>query len=224
MNLLILTKLLKNKWTWIILAFVLLMAAVWVLLHLYQKEKADRIRWQNNYTSSTIIWQFGKDKLGRTQTRVKQLTLKQGELTSELYLKDSMLLSIVKELRLSDVKIRNLNRVIAMQLESGNSGTTVIVRDTIYTSTLTAALNSLTVADSNLYFKAGWTDPDSVNWIYSYNEEIIYWTEMKRTLYNKRGNKRFFLWRWMFPKRIPVTTIKSTNKNSKINATEITIL
>ena len=164
------------------------------------------------------------DELGRTQTEVKQLILKKGELTSELYLKDSTLLNIVTEMELSGVKIRNLKQVIALQLKSKNSGTGSIIQDTSYTPTLLRPLNSLTVSDSNLVFEAGWTNPDSVNWVYTYNEDILYWTEMKPTLYNRKGNKRFIVWRWFFPKKKPVTTVKSTNKNSKINAVEVTVI
>lgn len=224
MALALLTKLLKNKWTWIIAAFILLCIALWIIFSMYQKERTDRIRWQNNYTETTITLADTKDELGRTQTNVSKLTLRGKELTSKLYQKDSTLSNIVSELRLSNVKIRNLKQVIAIQLESGNSGTTTIRYDTIYSVTEVQPVYSLIVADSNLYFKAGWTTPDSVSWVYTYNEKILYWTEMKPNLYNKRGNKRFFLWRWIFPKKKPVTTVKSTNKNSKINAIEITIM
>lgn len=222
MNLLLIKKLLSNKWTWIALAFLALSITLYTYRKMYQHEKAEHIRWQSNYTESTVEFEETKDELGRTQTRVKKLVLSKREIGAELFLKDSLLFTLNKELKLSDVKIRNLEKTIIMNLQSSNTGTTYI-HDTTYVDKPLDTFQILQVQDSNLYFQAEWASKDTVDWLYTYAEDIYYWTVLQPTLYNKKGRKRFVVWRWVFPKPKAVTTIKSTNKNSKIKATEITV-
>ena len=187
-----------------------------------RNQKQETERWRNNYrTTQTELIQT-VDKLGRTQSEVASLQFTKSELSSELYQTDSVVQFLMRELKLSGVRIKHLEWSLGAALHTGNSGTvqidTIMEVDTLYME----PISQFIVNDSNLFFK-GVIRQDSLDWEYTYTEEILAWVEQYPTLYKKNGERRCKLWIWLFPKRKPKTFIKSTNPRSTIKATEIQI-
>jgi hypothetical protein len=217
-KLIVILKIVKKYWYIIPIALFLVFFGLSKYWKNQAKENDIRAdRWKSNYDNITTDYKQTKDELGRTETRVKTLSITKKELQSTLYKKNKVLADLKKELEYSNVKIKDLESTIISNLNSSNEGTTVI-HDTIFKRQPKKTYDYLSVSDSYLNFEAWWMHKDSVEWFYDYNETIYYWTEMKHRLYNDKGNKRFFLWRWLWPDKHPVTTVKSLNPNSKIKA------
>ncbi|MCF8218731.1 MAG: hypothetical protein K9J21_07090 [Bacteroidales bacterium] len=224
-KLLIIWKLIKKYW-WVLLVVVFIIMTVLIKHYKgkaeYEAARADR--WKSNHDELRLDYKQTKDKLGRTETRVKEYKITIDELQSDFYRKNNSLKTLRKELRMSEVTISNLQKALKMKLESSNKGETVI-RDTILEKKEPRRnFDYLEVDDGFLDFEAYWMEKDSVDWFYNYTETIYYWTEMKPTLYNDKGNKRFFLWRWIWPQKHPVTKTKSINPNSTIKGKKYKIV
>jgi hypothetical protein len=216
----IIWKFLKNYW-W---AGLILLVLVFFGFTKYWKNQAEQNdaranRWKSNYDNMVTDYRQTKDKLGRTETTVKKLRISKKELQSDLYKKNKVLADLKKELEYSNVKIKDLENTIIAELSSSNQGTTVII-DTLFKEKPKERYDYMHVTDNFLSFKAWWLEVDSVQWLYEYNETIYYWTELRTRMYNDEGNKRFFLWRWIWPDKRPVTKVKSINSNSEIKAKE----
>jgi hypothetical protein len=217
----------KSNWQkLLIIILILATGAFYGLYQIYhgkfQSQQQRANRWKENYDQQTIKHEKTKDELGRTERRVRELKITTEELQSVKYEQNQRIQKLLDELEYSNVKIEDLEETLITEMESKNKGTTVI-RDTIIQQPPDKAHHYLHVQDTFMDFRAWWLEMSNVNWEYQYNETIYYWTELKPTIYNKNGNKRFFLWRWIWPDKKPVTKVKSTNPNSEINARKIKI-
>jgi len=223
MKILIIWKFIKNYW-WIFAIAIFL--AVFGLMRHYKnvaEQEAERAdRWKTNYDQETLQLEKTRDAKGRLESQVKTLKVTNRELQSAKYEKNQRIQKLLDELEYSQVKINDLEEAIVTELKSRNEGTTKI-RDTVFVDEPDTVYKHFRAADGYLDFEARWKTPQAVAWEYGYEETIYYWTEMKPTVYNGNGNKRFFLWRWIWPKKHPVTKVKSENKNSEIEAEKIQI-
>jgi hypothetical protein len=219
-------KLLLKPITWIIIICVVALIATGILWRLYQKQKETTFRWQGDYVEMTREVDTLRDAKGKLQSRVRKLIMTKTELRSDLFAKDERIQKIKDELQASNVKINRLESVLLAELHSKNEGTDTI-RDTVYIEQEdTINKRILQVQDSNLTFEATWQAGKVVPvaiWGYSYNESLLYWGEMIRRMYNDKGNKRFFLWKWICPDWEAEFHIKSLNKNSEIDAIQIDV-
>jgi len=207
-------RILQSKYLYISLFLLALLGGLWYYYTSYQTEQKEKQRWKENYENVADSLKDKQDELGRTESRVKVLRLKKGDLEEKLDEKSNLIQNLKRELEFSDIQIDRLKEVTYLNLKTEDTGKTVI-RDTIVKK---IKRDYLTVADSNLYFRAWWQKKDSVDYRYRYQEQILYWTELKRQMFNEKGNKRFFLWRWIWPNWKKETYIKSTNKESQIEA------
>lgn len=218
--------LLKKPITWLIVICILLLITTGLLWRSYQKQKETTLRWQGDYAEITRKIDTIRDEKGRLQSRVRKLTMTKAELRSDLFSKDKRIQKIKEELQASNVEINRLETALYAELQSENEGTDTI-RDTVYIEQGdTISERVLHVQDSNLTFKAIWQPTKVIpiaTWEYTYQEDIMYWGEMTRRMYNDKGNKRFFLWRWIWPDWQSEFHIKSLNENSKINAIQINV-
>ena len=210
-------KVVSNKWLYVGLILAVLIGGLFLYKSKYQSEKKEAHRWKSNYTTLVDSVKKTKDKLGRVQSTVKTLELTANELRDSLYTKDLYIEEIKRELQLSDVQLKRLQTALYIQLISQDTGKATII-DTVFVE---KKYDYLSVQDSNLTFEAWWQDKDSVDYWYQYREKILYWMDFHRKIYNEKGNKRFFLWRWIWPKWQTEGNIKSTNKNSDIEAIRI---
>lgn len=209
----------KGKWFYIFLVGLVLTSLVFIYHTLYQKERRQHQRWKSNYVSVVQDTALIHDRLRRAESRVDILSLHKKELMNNLYAKDSRLKRIKEELTNSKVKLKRLQDALYMQIMAKDTGVVQII-DTVFIEK-EPPHQYLAVNDSNLFFEAWWKHRDSVDYNYLYQEDILYWTELERKLYNGRGQKRFFLWRWLWPNWRKRTYIKSMNKNSRVNAIKV---
>jgi len=197
-------KLLLKPITWIIIICVVALIATGILWRLYQKQKETTLRWQGDYVEMTREVDTLRDAKGKLQSRVRKLIMTKTELRSDLFAKDERIQIIKDELQASNVKINRLESVLLAELHSKNEGTDTI-RDTVYIEQEDTIVVPVAI------------------WGYSYNESLLYWGEMIRRMYNDKGNKRFFLWKWICPDWEAEFHIKSLNKNSEIDAIQIDV-
>ncbi len=204
-----------------ILILVVLLLSIFILYKMYTHQVNENRKWQENYKSLTFENTNTLDALGRSQLMIRDLQMTRKELKSELFQKNKVFSELRKELQYSDVKLKNLEKVLWVQMNAKDTGITII-RDTIFVNKI-GKYDYFSIQDSNLIFEAWWQEKDSVDWYYHYTEDILYWIEKKPTLYNNLGEKRFFLWKWLFPKKQSKVYIKSTNKNSQLNVIDINV-
>jgi hypothetical protein len=202
----------------IILTAIIIIVILFAYMRFHKKESE---RWRDNYFQTCSVLEITEDNLGRTQRQVSQLILTKKELTSELSQQDSTISLLTRELKASNVKIRHLEWVMGSSVFSGNSGVSDI--DTVFVSDTVYRFPRFKVDDGNLNFLGEIRSLDSVVWDYTYSEEIISWSEMVPTLYDKNGDKRRKVWVFLFPRRSPKMFIKSTNPRSMISSTKIEI-
>jgi hypothetical protein len=180
--------------------------------YLYFKSNGNLKSWKNDYKELNEIYQAEIDERGNIQTQVRQLKLTQSQLEEQLN-------ETEKELRLSRVMIKDLQELIRIDLRVEDTGT-VRITDTVFIEKPEVRHRTFEIDDGNLNLQAWWID-SLVNYDYLYSEKILYWTELKPKIYNDKGNKRFFLWRWIWPKKQLKTYIKGTNEKSVLNAKRI---
>lgn len=209
-----------KKWIYIIGAFLIVLSVAGYYYKAYQSEKDRADRWKNNHDEMTGKFEQTKDELGRNQSRVKMLRITMSEMQSKLYESDSLISEFKAEAEASDIEIKRLKSMLKAEIQSKNEGQTVI-RDTVIIDNTNDLIR---IDDGYLHLNAWWNNQDSVNWAYQYNERIYYLESVKRKQYNEKGNKRFFLWRWIWPNWQSEITIKSTNPNSEIKAKKVDIV
>lgn len=210
---------------WWILAIAVFLAVFGLMRHyknVADREAARADRWKSNYDQETLQLEKTRDAKGRLESQVRTLEVTKRELQSAKYEKNQRIQKLLDELEYSQVKIEDLEQAIVTELASRNTGETQIT-DTVFMDAPDTVYKHFSADDGYLDFEARWQDPQAVAWKYEYGETIYYWTEMKPTIYNNKGEKRFFLWRWIWPRKHPVTKIKSENKNSEIDAEKIKV-
>jgi len=225
---------LKNKWFYVVLVIGGLLAILFVYKGKFQSEKQMREKWKDNYLTLVDSVKKTKDQLGRTQSRIVMLQLTATELRDSLYLQDYYIEEIKQEMERSNVKLERLQSVMLTQLISADTGVTKVV-DTFEKEEQSMIL----VSDDHLTFEAWWRQKDSVDYTYQYQEKILHWYDFKRQMYTRKGERRLFLWRWLWPdqpergrKRLFFVrwiwpnwevegSVKSTNPKSDIEAVQI---
>jgi hypothetical protein len=200
---------------YLIAAILFLTIVSGVLGYLYYNINKNLKTWKNDYKELNEIYYTEVDLRGNIQTQVRQLKLTQSQLEEQLNEAEN-------ELKLSRVRIKDLQELIKIDLRAEDTGT-VEITDTVFINQPEQRYRIFNINDGNLNLQAWWID-SIINYDYLYEERILYWTELKPKIYNDKGNKRFFLWRWIWPKKQPKTYIKGTNDNSIINAEKIETL
>jgi len=214
-----LLKIFKNKWTWIILVFIILVGYGYTNHVLYVHQRKQAKQWKANFQTTQSKVDSSLDLLGRKQYIIKQLQFTTRQFKQQLENKNTILHKYLKEIQASRIKIRHLKKFISANISSNNSGVSVI-HDTIIDS---LRKHSFKVSDGYLFFHATWLMNDSIHWNYLYKEKVYVWTIKKRDMKTKKGKKRFFLARWFVPRWKIQVHIKSNNPKSLIKATQVNI-
>ena len=199
---------------------IILLVGGFILYTLWQNNKDKAERWQGNYYETS-------ERLKDSTSRIKTLRVSARELQSKRAEQDSVLSYFRSKLEDKDIKISQLQSALNTALLAKGSGKTEIT-DTVFVtdSSKLDTLKRFNVDDGYLDFEGSF-DPikvDSIEYNYSYEDEIFIATYLERKMYNSNGNKRFILWRWLFPQwQATGITADSKNPDSDIDITKLEI-
>lgn len=179
----VLLKLLKNKWTWIILGFIILLLAVIILSAKVSNLRIDNQRMTENYNITNTELIMVKDENGKLSSKQQELNLTYEE---TLQLKDeriSELLTVIEKRK--DIKPKNLDRISVVEFEVKDTIKNVIpTRDSINPQIIMMSFDDGFLSSNITFNERDWIADQE--YIYTDEEsEICYYSRSPLKLFKK---------------------------------------
>jgi hypothetical protein len=212
-----------NKIKLILTLLLLLLISIGVIVFTYKqykKEKTNSLRWEQNYDASNKSNKNYIDLNNQLVTRANEYNFTIKELRRSKSSGDSLLRLAYETINARDAKLRKVEELYQIAIESRNEGTTVVSFEPIGALSIPedipagAKLKYINIVDGFLNEDLIISNDSLVHWDYSYTEEIIIVDNLIRKP-NKKGEQVFILFRWL-RRWVPVTDISSNNPNSEV--------
>jgi len=196
---------------------VLLLIGNIVLFKLYRKEVKRKNLWQDNYITEHMMvkmWE-GRNSIWITQSKDYNFRIK--DLKGKIDFKDSVISKLNYTLFTQDKKLKEVKDVLFATIQAHGEGGTGLKDSTVGIGVgmeIASSEPKYALIKDGYLTQSLFIFPDTLTYQYDYIEEInVLVTKMRKL--NKKGNKVFFLWRWLQPWD-DMTTVSSSNPNSRI--------
>lgn len=216
----------KKNWKNITIIFIIIFVLFIVLNKLIKENRQlqESVNmWTENYLTTVDSVIYYKDKAGDVVTRYKELEIEYKDFISKKYDQDKLISKIKNELKNSNFKNKQLQEALESILIVHGQGPMSV--DTVYVDTMNKEYEHIYFCDDYLMFdgyKAFDTNHAYAN--YFYGDTILSLFVLEKTPYNREGEKRFFLWRLLFPRYKMEGITKTQNPNALIeSATKLKI-